>query len=321
MKKPAFLLTLFIAAVLLLSGCGGKNEKTSGVDDQVLTVYTTVYPLQYFTERIGGEFVDSKTIYPPGVDEHTYEPTQKDMIKLADADLFIYIGLGLEGFADRAGKSLEKEHVVLVAAGERIDIENDGHEEEEHNSHKHGHHDEHGHHHGHIDPHLWIDPVYSRQLAEVIKNELIKQMPENEAIFTENYQSLVQDLERLDNRFKQLASQVKNKQFIVSHAAYGYWEKRYGLEQISISGISSSSEPSQKELTNIVKTAEKHGLQYIFFEQNIPSKLTEIVQEAINGEALTLHNLSVLTEEDLKKKRDYFSIMEDNLKALEKGLN
>ena len=47
-----------------------------------LSVYTTVYPLQYFTERIGGEHVDVQSIYPPGADEHSFDPTQKDMIAL-----------------------------------------------------------------------------------------------------------------------------------------------------------------------------------------------------------------------------------------------
>ena len=80
-----------------------------------LSVYTTVYPLQYFAERIGGNHVDVKSIYPPGADEHTFEPTQKDMIALADSDLFFYIGLGLEGFVENAEKTMKGQHVKMVA--------------------------------------------------------------------------------------------------------------------------------------------------------------------------------------------------------------
>lgn len=324
LKRLASLLVLFLVFSLVLAGCEGSNEKVTKTNDSTLTVYTTVYPLQYFAERIGGEFVQAETIYPPGADEHTFEPSQRDIIKLAEADLFVYIGLGLEGFAERSEQSLKNEGVVLLAAGEQIDFEKEegetedhhhgeeGHEEEEHDGH---------HHHGDIDPHVWLDPIYSKQLAETIKDELIKQMPAESEAFEENFASLIEELDGLDHSFKNLVDSVDNKQFIVSHAAYGYWEKRYGLEQINVSGISSSSEPSQKQLTNIIKIAQEHNLKYIFFEQNINSKLTEIIQDAINGEALTLHNLSVLTDEDLKNGRDYFSIMEDNLEALEKGLN
>ena len=79
--------------------------------------------MQYFTERIGGNEVQVKTIYPPGSDEHTFEPSQKDMMKLADSDLFIYVGLGLEGFVEKTKSTLKSEKVTLLAAGEHIHIE------------------------------------------------------------------------------------------------------------------------------------------------------------------------------------------------------
>ena len=71
-----------------------------------------------------------KSIYPPGADEHTFDPTQKDMIALADSDLFFYIGLGLEGFVENAEKTLKNEHVKMVATAEAITEEmlGEGHE-------------------------------------------------------------------------------------------------------------------------------------------------------------------------------------------------
>ena len=112
----------------------------------------------------------------------------------------------------------------------------------------------------------------------------------------------------------------KNK-FIVSHAAYGYWESRYGLEQISVAGLSTSSEPSQKQLQNIIQTANENTLDTIYFEQNVSSKLTEIVQSEIGAESLQLHNLAVLTEADINEGENYFTLMERNIDNLEKGLN
>ena len=90
------------------------NQKEKKNSDNQLMVYTTVYPLQYFTEAIGGNAVHVETVYPPGSDEHTFDPSQKDMMKLADSDLFIYVGLGLEGFVEKAKGSLENEKVTLL---------------------------------------------------------------------------------------------------------------------------------------------------------------------------------------------------------------
>ena len=67
--------------------------------DETLLVYTSIYALADFTEKIGGEFVEVESIYPPNADAHTYEPTSKDMVNIAESDIFIYSGVGMEPFA------------------------------------------------------------------------------------------------------------------------------------------------------------------------------------------------------------------------------
>ncbi|MCA1028795.1 zinc ABC transporter substrate-binding protein [Cytobacillus kochii] len=325
MKKLFILLIPFIFIFAACSNSTASDKGTTQSSEEVLTVYTTVYPLQYFTERIGGNLVDVKTVYPPGSDEHTYEPSQKDMIKMADSDLFIYLGLGLEGFVDQAKDILSNEGVKMIAAGEHLAIENT--EQHEHDDHDHEHehdHDGHshdGHDHGDVDPHVWIDPVYGQQLAEEIKTQLITALPEHEEEFTANFDQLNEELNELNDKFTSMVENADKNKFIVSHAAYGYWESRYGLEQISVAGLSTSSEPSQKQLQNIIQTANENTLDTIYFEQNVSSKLTEIVQSEIGAESLQLHNLAVLTEADINEGENYFTLMERNIDNLEKGLN
>lgn len=325
MKK---IFALFLIFILLLAGCsnGTKSSKKKGESNHdKLDVYTTVYPLQYFAERIGGGFVQVNTIYPPGSDEHSYEPTQKDMMNLADADIFIYIGLGLEGFVDKAKTTLKNENVTIVGAAEQLHIEeapyNEHGEDENGELDEHGEDDHDHHHHGDVDPHVWIDPVYAKDLALAIKEALIKKMPEQKNEFENNYSVLAKELDQLNDDFENMISNSKHKEIIVSHAAFGYWEKRYGIKQISVAGLSTTNEPSQKQLQKIIEAAKKYDLKYVFFEQNVNSKLTEIIQKEIGAKPLVLHNLSVLTDDDLKNNPSYFSLMDGNLKALEKGLN
>lgn len=327
MKKLFILLIPFIFIFAACSNSTASDKATTQSSEEVLTVYTTVYPLQYFTERIGGDLVDVKTVYPPGSDEHTYEPSQKDMIKMADSDLFIYLGLGLEGFVDQAKDILSNEGVKMIAAGEHLAIENteqhehDNHEHEHDHDHDHDGHSHDGHDHGDVDPHVWIDPVYGQQLAEEIKTQLITALPEHEEEFTANFDQLNEELNKLNDKFTSMVENADKNKFIVSHAAYGYWESRYGLEQISVAGLSTSSEPSQKQLQNIIQTANENTLDTIYFEQNVSSKLTEIVQSEIGAESLQLHNLAVLTEADINEGENYFTLMERNIDNLEKGLN
>jgi zinc transport system substrate-binding protein len=311
----------FLLIVLLLSACGASSDDKEAKDGK-LDVYTTVYPLEDFTKKIGGDHVDVRSIYPPGADEHTFEPSQKDMIKMAEGDVFLYVGMGLEGFVEKAKTILENEDVTVVAASKGIDIEHA--EEEEHSEGEHGHEeeaktDDHGHQHD-GDPHIWLNPEYSKQMAEVIADTLSKEMPEHKEDFQANLKELNGELDALDAEFKQMADAAPHKTFYVSHAAYSYWEERYGLHQEAIAGLNTSDEPSQQELKKIIEKGKEDNVQYILFEQNVSSRLTEVVQKELGAESLKLHNLSVLTEKDRDEDEDYFSLMRKNIDTLKKAL-
>ncbi|MBM7578041.1 metal ABC transporter solute-binding protein, Zn/Mn family [Jeotgalibacillus terrae] len=308
--------TLSLLGVLALVACGddSSNEGQSASTDSSdpLTLYTTVYPLQFFAERIAGNEAEVQSILPPGSDSHTYEPTSKDMIAIAEADAFIMNGAGLEGYADSIAEAVESEDVTIVEATEGIELSE--------GSHDHDHGDSHDHDHGDYDPHVWLDPVRSIEVAENIKNVLTDMNPEEEAFFNDNFEALKADLEVLDEEFSSELSAAPGNHFIVSHAAYGYWEEAYGVHQIAVTGLNPTQEPSQRELQSIVETAEEYGLKHVFFEQNITTKIAEVVKDEIGAETLRLHNLSVLTEEDIANDEDYFTLMRHNLEQLTTAL-
>jgi len=146
-------------------------------------------------------------------------------------------------------------------------------------------------------------------------------MPQKKELFNENYQKLAAELDELNSEYEQTISNAKHKKIIVTHAAFGYWEQRYGIEQISISGLSTTNEPTQKELEKIISIADHDGLHYILFEQNVQSKLGKVVQKEIGARALPIHNLAILSKDNIKDKETYFSLMEANLKTLKTALN
>lgn len=308
MKKCMLMIVSFI---LFLVGCSSQPQKEKQANKR--SIFTTVYPLQYFAEFIGGEYVSVSSIYPPGADEHTFEPSQKDMMKLSESDLFIYIGLGLEGFVDKALPILKNSDTQILEVGKNLELPVESNHEDEHN-------DDHAHHHGDYDPHVWIDPIFSIQIAEQIKNSLTELLPEQEEYFHQQFIELKSNLEEIDQKFMQLTEMKNNKPIIVSHDAYGYWEHRYNLEIIPINGLSSASEPSQRDLQNIIDLAESNDIQYLLQEQNIQSRVIDVVKNEIKAKVLPLHNLSVLTENDIKNKENYFTLMEKNIESLTKAL-
>lgn len=333
MKRITFIVSLLVF-IVFLSACQ-KEELISGLKEPEVNVITTIYPIQFVVEQIGGETVDVESVYPPGVDAHTFEPTSKDMTAIATSDLFIYVGPAMEGFVESAAKTLANESVTLMSLQEHEElfatsengedgVHSEAHHEDVHDDHAHheDEHDDHGHdhhHHGGVDPHFWIDPVRMITLTEIIADKLIELNPKDEQMYKQNKNELVTHLQKLDRTFSDTLAEKENKYFVVPHAAYGYWEERYGIEQIAVSGLSPSQEPSQKYLTEIIELAKKYEIDYIFYEQNTPDKLIEIIKEEINADVKTIHNLSVLTEDDVTNNDDYFTLMEKNLEVLDEA--
>jgi len=302
--KKLLYFTLILITATLISGCQHEN------DDNKNIVYTSIYPIQYIVEEIGGEDIEAESVYPPGVDAHSYEPSSREMTQIARGKAFIYLGAGMESFAETAAASLDNQGVELIEIA-TLDDRLFSHSEN-HEAHA-------GHDHGDKDPHVWLDPLRMIQMGNIINEELTDVFPEYEQTFNKNFMTFKDKMLDLDNKFIQTIDSKKNKEILVAHAAYGYWEDRYGIEQIAISGLSTNDEPSQKDLIRIINAAKEHHLPYVIFEQTGTDKVANIIREHINAEPLYLHNLESLTGADVQNEEDYFSLMEQNLNVLDQA--
>ncbi len=304
----------FLSVIILLGACSSSEDvKNIKKIDGSLTVYSTMYPLKSFAEKIGGEYVSVESVIPLGADAHTFEPSLRQMQDIADADVFLYTSDELETYAAEMADSLTDNDVTLIETAHRLETE----EHETHSPHDEGEHENES----DQDPHVWLDPLFAIEMAEQITEAFATLMPEQRTTFETNLESIKTELLLIDEEFQAAIDSSNSKEILVSHAAYGYWEQRYGIEQIAVSGLSPSNEPSQKELTELIKLAKEHNIQYVIFEQNVSSKISEVIQNEIGAKPLHLHNLSVLTDEDVQNQDDYFTLMRRNIETLKKALH
>lgn len=313
MKKSLLIVSITIL-VLVLAACGSGASDTEEENSGTTTIYTTVFPLKSFIEQIGGDTLDVETIYPNGVDMHSYEPTQKDMLDFADGDLFVYTTDAFDPVAETI-KGAIGEHTTTFAAA-------DGVSEEElvEMDHAHEHDDEaHAHDHGSQDPHIWLDPVISISIAESIRDRLIEMNPDHEALYNENFETLKSELEDIDSELQDVTESPKRDSVYISHESIGYLADRYHFNQIGISGMN-NQKPSQKELTEIVDGIEETDTPYVLYEQNTASRIADTIRNQTETEPLEFHNMSVLNDED-PEGATYQSIMRENLEVLDKALN
>ncbi|OPA81234.1 ABC transporter substrate-binding protein [Paenibacillus selenitireducens] len=342
--KLRFMSVVIFSLGLVLTGCSAKSDSqpTPSVVEATdshdkIKVQVSFYPMYEFTKQVAGDLADVESLIPAGIEPHDWEPTPQDMKKLEEADVFVYNGAGLEGWTDQVLASLSNKQLVQVEASHGLDIMESTSEEEGHD-HEHAHdgeaaaHDhkdegtaevghDHAHDHGGLDPHVWLSPVLAIQEVRNIEQGLAQAAPGHKDGFKKNADAYVAQLEQLDQDFKDGLANVKRKEFITQHAAFGYLAKQYGLTQIPIAGLSPDQEPSASQMADIVAFAKAHDAKTIFFETLVSSKVADTIAKEIGAKTAVLNPIEGLTDEDLANNLDYLGIMRQNLEALKAALS
>ncbi|MEB7384890.1 zinc ABC transporter substrate-binding protein [Staphylococcus xylosus] len=324
--RKSIILIMACVVVVMLSACGNinKGENKDVSSKNKLKIYTTVFAFQSFTEQIGGKYVDVESIYPPGADMHTFEPTQKEMVNIAKGDLFIYSNQEMDPVAKKIAGSINNKDLKLALAANftHDDLVVNHEHEHEHEGHEHAHEEEgHEHEEGSEDPHVWLDPVLNKKMVKSIKDDLAKKDPQHKDYYENNYKQVVNDLDNINQRLTEVTEHPKRDTVVISHDSIGYLANRYGFKQEGVSGMN-NEEPSQRDLMNIVNNIKQTKQPYVLYEQNISSKVTDVIQKESNSTPLSFHNMATLSKEESKEGNiTYQSLMKRNIKLLDKALN
>ncbi|MET1170223.1 zinc ABC transporter substrate-binding protein [Paenibacillus amylolyticus] len=317
---------LLILTLLVLSACGQDSSNSAKIVEGKVNVVTTFYPVYAFTTAIGGEDANVINLLPTGVEPHDWTPKSQDIVNTSKAQLFLYNGAGLEGWVPNFLKSLNSDtQVKSVAVSEGVKLltaegdDGHGHGEEHEDEHADEHTDEatsedvadH-----HIDPHTWVSPKSAMIMAENIKNSLVEADPDHKAGYEQRYEALHTKLETLDQRFTDELANVPNNEIVVSHQAFGYLARDYGLTQHAIMGLSPDAEPTGQDIVKLAKLVKDEGIKYIFFEELVSDKLAKTLASEAGVETMVLNPVEGLTKEQATNGDDYFTLMEKNLQNL-----
>lgn len=318
-KRAVMALSLVFATTLLVSACDGGGK--TGLVEGKINVVTTIYPIYYFAEQIGGAQANVVNLVAAGVEPHDWTPKSRDLTDASNAQLFIYNGAGLESWLDDFIPVITSSgDVRTVEASEGIALI-DGEGEEEDDAHEHGgEEDGHVHDHGDVDPHTWVSPRSALTMAANIKDAYIAVDPAHQADYESRYVQLNERLEQLDAKFADGLSPYAGRDIVVSHQAFGYLSRDYGLNQIAIMGLSPDAEPRAQDLLEISDYVKSHGIKTIFFEELVSDRLAKTLADEANVDTMVLNPLEGLTPEQEKAGDNYFTLMEHNLENLQKAL-
>jgi zinc transport system substrate-binding protein len=306
-----YLLALIIGAFSILASCSGKEQSNIITkNENRITVYASFYPMYYFAKKIGGDRIDLRTLIPPGAEPHDWEPGPRDISNLQNASVFIYNGAGMENWVEKILKSINNENIIIVEASKGVDLlEDKGHRnnDEENDSKQ-------------YDPHVWLNPKYAKKQLEAVKNALVKADPINKDYYEENFLNNSRKMDELDTEYKNTISKFTRKDIVVTHGAFGYLCSAYELRQLAIEGSGHDLEPSPGKMADIIKFIRENNVKVIFHEELSNPKVAEAVARETGVKIMVLNTLGRLSEKDMKDGKEYFSIMQQNLEALELAL-
>lgn len=314
MKIKLFLVS--VLALFLVSGCEEKNP----------SIATTVYPVQYLVERIGGDDVTVSNITENTMIQRAQiKSSFQDILK--DSDALFYIG-GLELYMDLYVDDIRDTGVDMVDLATKsaiykferytsttIDGITAGTEGPYYEGEEFANLDTYD-----ADPMLWMDPVAMTSMASDIRDYLVQKYPQYKDIFDENYDALELDLARLEADFQAIPDGKMNISFVSMTPSFGNWQKSYGIKVYPITLSKYGALPTSDQLAAMKKRIKSDHVRYIAIEQNLSEDMEKLQQQLIDELALipvNLNNLSSISSEDKKASKDYLTIMYDNLKALE----
>ena len=307
---PGIRLWAVLVVALVIGACGDDSENTSENADQEntrLKVVTTVSPITSIVENIGGPRISLEGVVPEGVNSHTFEPTPSMAKLMAGADLIIINGLFLEEPTLALAESNKKDDAVILALGDRSVTPDDWQFDFTFPESA-----------GHPNPHLWPDPNLGLRYAELVQDRLAALDPDNAAYYAGNLEIFRGKVEKMDQAIRAAVATVPegNRKLLTYHDSWAYFAKQYGMEVIGAVQPSNFSQPSVREVAELIDQVKELGLPAVFGSEVFSSD----VLEAIASEA-DAQFIDDLADDDLPGKpgdpgHTYLGLMKQNLTAM-----
>ncbi len=333
-KRTAVITALLLAVCITVSGCGFRDGNDSAENPQnetgqdKISVVTTIFPQYDFVRQIAGDKVNLKMLLKPGEESHSYEPTPQDIIAIQNCDIFIYVGGEndawvediLESMPDAGMRTLRLVDCVETVEEEHVEgmEEQPGHshedEEEEHEE-IHSVHE--------VDEHVWTSPENASLITEQIAGLLSEADPDNSSVYEQNAVSYQEELDRLDQEFRDIVDHAQRKLLIFGDRfPFRYFADAYGLEYYAaFPGCASDTEPSAATMAFLIQKAEEENIPAVLKMELSNDNIANAVAEAADTDVKVFYSCHNLSAEQFEDGETYLSMMEKNAQTLKEVLN
>lgn len=255
-------LSLWLAVGLTVVSPVALAEGPSRLQVACLSTVTTE-----IVQKVGGDRVNVVGLVKPGIDPHDYEPTPADLKTIADSDLVVASGKGIEGYLSKlqqsSGTKAARLSVGDALPGLRALPGAEGRKSGE-------------------DPHWWHSIGAMQKAVNIVRDRLIALQPANRDTFARNAATYQAELDALKRWAAVEMARVPRdrRKLVTSHDAFQYFARDFGFTIYPIKGVSSDDEPSSKKVAELIAIIGKQKVKAIFPESiENPKVMAEITRE------------------------------------------
>ena len=254
--RPLVAVLVAVAAAATLASCAASAKAAARAQGRLLVV-TSVYPLQFVAERVGAGLVHVVDLARPGAEPHELELRPRDVAAVEDADLVVYLG-GFQPAVDKAVASSARGHELDVAPAARLDLAAPGEPAPPGAPRAHST--------SSSDPHFWLDPTRVADVADAVARRLGQVAPADAGAFTASAAALRQDLLDLDGELRAGLHSCRSRALVTGHEAFGYLARRYGLQQLGVTGLDPEAEPDAADLAAVAEFVRREKVLTVYTE-------------------------------------------------------
>lgn len=250
-----------LALTLAVTACTSASKQpeaqsSNASSTQPIRVATTISTLNSFVEGVGGDLVVVQSIVPVGASPETFQPTPQDVARLAQAQLLVENGAGLETWLDRLLRNAGTSSLRVVVCADGLPVKNKN-------------------------PHLWMDPVLAKQYVLKIRDALIAIAPEHAGEFKKNAAAYNGKLDKLTKDIQAQINSVPpaHRYMIVFHNAWQYYNDRFGITTLGFVERNPGQEPNPQQIAQLIDLAKEHGVNAVFSEPEYSPKLLRAIAQ------------------------------------------
>ncbi|MGI5891784.1 MAG: metal ABC transporter substrate-binding protein [Bacillota bacterium] len=318
--KILYMLSIVFLAIIL-TGCSqnqNANIPAIGQDDDKITIVTTIFPPYDFTRAVIGDKAELTMLIKPGTEVHSYDPSPADIIKIQNADIFIYVGgendkwvqAILDGMDVSNKKIIRLMDYVKTVEEEVVEGMQEG---EKHS----GHHEEIT-----YDEHIWTSPENAILLVDAIANVICEVDSKNAEIYIQNAITYKAQIKKVSDDIQAIADNATSKLLIFADRfPFRYFAKQFGFEyRAAFSACSTEIEASAGTLAYLINTVKNNHISHVFYIEMSNQNIARAISEQTGAKPLLMHSCHNITKNDFEAGVTYLSLMEQNAKNLREGL-